>query len=95
MKSAFWSKKFLWKPKYRFLCGVRLVRMRSDIVLTLIDMKKFISNVSPFLLVTLPFFVALVLMAGLAGSELIQERIQMNASFISLPEINIFRVRLW
>lgn len=58
-------------------------------------MKKFISNVSPFLLVTLPFFVALVLMAGLAGSELIQERIQMNASFISLPEINIFRVRLW
>jgi len=58
-------------------------------------MKKFFSNVSPFLLVTIPFFVALILMTGLAGSELIQERIQMNASFISLPEIDVFRVRLW
>lgn len=58
-------------------------------------MKKFISNISPFLLLTLPFFVAMLLMAGVAGSELIEQRIQLNASFISLPEINVFRVLLW
>ncbi|WP_257658273.1 hypothetical protein [Parapedobacter lycopersici] len=58
-------------------------------------MKKFIGNVSPFLLVTLPFFAALLIMAGIAGSELIEQRIQLNASFISLPEINVFRVLFW
>jgi len=58
-------------------------------------MKKFIGNVSPFLLVTIPFFAALLIMAGVAGSELIEERIELNASFISLPEISAFRVLLW
>jgi len=58
-------------------------------------MKKLISHVSPFLLVTVPFFAALLIMIGVAGSELIAERIEMNASFISLPEINAFRVLLW
>ena len=57
-------------------------------------MKKFIGNVSPFLLLTLPFFVAMLIMAGVAGSELIEQRIQLNASFISLPELNVFQVLL-
>ncbi|MBK1439415.1 hypothetical protein JHJ32_05400 [Parapedobacter sp. ISTM3] len=58
-------------------------------------MKKFIGNISPFLLLIIPFFVALILVAGQAGSEIIQERIQLNASFISLPDINVFKVLLW
>ncbi len=60
-------------------------------------MKKFIKNTSPFLLLTIPFFVAIVLMAIHSGGEMIQEKIQLSASFIKLPEVNIFQVlsRLW
>ena len=55
-------------------------------------MKKFTNHFSPFLLLIVPFFVALVLMAAYNGSELIQERVQLNASFIELPKINVFQV---
>ncbi|SEL58626.1 hypothetical protein [Parapedobacter koreensis] len=58
-------------------------------------MKKFIGNISPFLLLVIPFFVALLLVAGQAGREVIQERIQLNASFISLPDVNVFKVLIW
>lgn len=58
-------------------------------------MKKFISNISPFLLLVIPFFMGLILMAKQPQSEIVQERIQLNASFISLPEVNVFKVMLW
>lgn len=58
-------------------------------------MKKFIGNISPFLLLTIPFFVGLILVAGHAESGVIQERIQVNASFISLPDMNVFKALLW
>lgn len=54
-------------------------------------MKKTIKNVSPFLLLTLPFFVALILMAIHAGSEMLIEKIRLSASFFSLPELRVFR----
>jgi hypothetical protein len=55
-------------------------------------MKKFTSQFSPFLLLIVPFFVAVVLMSAYTGSEMIQERVQMNASFIQMPKINVFQV---
>ena len=58
-------------------------------------MKKFTGNISPFLLLIIPFFVAVIIVAGQTGSEVIQERIQLNASFISLPDINIFKALMW
>ena len=58
-------------------------------------MKKRISNISPFLLLILPFFVGMFLVAKQPQSEIIQERIQLNASFISMPEFNVFNVLLW
>ncbi|GGC40429.1 hypothetical protein GCM10011386_35590 [Parapedobacter defluvii] len=58
-------------------------------------MKKFVGNLSPFLLLVIPFFVILLWVAGQAGKEVIQERIQLNASFISLPDTGIFKVMLW
>jgi len=58
-------------------------------------MKKFISNVSPFLLLVIPLFIILLWMAGQTGKEVIQERIQLNASFISLPDAEVFKVFLW
>ncbi len=58
-------------------------------------MKKFIGNISPFLLLIIPFFVGLILVAGQTRSEVIQERIQLNASFISLPDVNVFKALLW
>lgn len=58
-------------------------------------MKKFSGSISPFLLLIIPFLVALMLVAGNAGSEVIEERIQLNASFISLPDLDLFNVLLW
>lgn len=58
-------------------------------------MKKFIGNISPFLLLVIPFFVGLILVAKQPQSETVQERIQLNASFISLPDVNVFNVLLW
>lgn len=55
-------------------------------------MKRFIKNTSPFLLLTIPFFVAVGIMAIHSSSELIQEKVRLSASFIQLPEINIFQV---
>jgi hypothetical protein len=55
-------------------------------------MKKFTNQISPFLLLIVPFFVAVVLMALYTGGEMIQERVQMNASFIQMPKINLFQV---
>ncbi|WP_262245520.1 hypothetical protein [Parapedobacter soli] len=58
-------------------------------------MKKFISNISPFLLLIIPFFVGLILVAKQPQIEVVQERIQLNASFISLPDFNVFKAFLW
>lgn len=58
-------------------------------------MKKFISNISPFLLLLIPFFVGLILVAKQPKDEVVQERIQLNASFISLPDVNVFKALLW
>ena len=58
-------------------------------------MKKLISNIPPFLLLVIPIFVILVWVAGQTGEEIIQERIHLNASFISLPDTGVFKVLLW
>lgn len=58
-------------------------------------MKKFSNNISPFLLLVIPFFVGLILVAKQPQSENTQERIELNASFISLPNVNVFNVLLW
>ncbi|HWK99897.1 MAG TPA: hypothetical protein VNQ55_08115 [Parapedobacter sp.] len=58
-------------------------------------MKKFIGNISPFLLLVIPFFVGLILVAKQPKNEVVQERIQLNASFISLPDVNVFKALLW
>ncbi len=58
-------------------------------------MKKLFGNISPFLLLVIPFFVLLIWVAGQSGKEIVQERIQLNASFISLPDVNVFRALIW
>ena len=55
-------------------------------------MKKLSKNTSPFLLLILPFFVVMAVMALHAGSELIIEKIQLSASFIKFPEYDLIRV---
>ena len=54
-----------------------------------------LSNISPFLLLVIPFFVGMLLVAKQPQSEIVQQRIELNASFISLPEVNVFNVLLW
>jgi hypothetical protein len=55
-------------------------------------MKRLIKNTSPFLLLIIPFLVAVLFMALQSGTEMIQERVQLSASVIQLPEFNIFQV---
>ncbi|HZH55134.1 MAG TPA: hypothetical protein VFD72_05745 [Sphingobacteriaceae bacterium] len=57
-------------------------------------MKKLIKNTSPYLLLTLPFFVAMVFLAIHTGNEMIQERIQLSASYIAFPKLDVFQVIL-
>lgn len=53
---------------------------------------RFGKDVSPFLMLAIPFFVAVLVMGIMSGTELIQEKIQISASIIELPKANIFRV---
>lgn len=55
-------------------------------------MKKFSKNISPFLLLAIPFFVMLVFLALHSGNEVIEEREQLTASFFKLPEFDVFQV---
>lgn len=57
-------------------------------------MKRLFNNVSPFLLLIIPFFVALLIVAKQTETKVTQERIQVNASFISLPDAGIFKAML-
>jgi len=60
-------------------------------------MKKKLSTVSPFLLLLLPFFVALTLAwsVGSYDTESIREHLALNASFITVPELNLFQALVW
>ena len=58
-------------------------------------MKKISSNISPFLLLVIPIVVILLGVSGQTGQEVIEERIHLNASFISLSDTGIFKVLLW
>lgn len=60
-------------------------------------MKKKLSIISPFILLLLPFFVALTLAwsVGTNDTEVVRERLAINASFITLPEFNLFQALVW
>lgn len=60
-------------------------------------MKKKLTTVSPFLLLLLPFFVALSLawVIGTNDTEIVREHLAINASFITLPDFNIFQALVW
>jgi len=57
-------------------------------------MKKVAKNVSPFLLLTVPFFVLLGMLAIHSGNELILEKIQFSVAFFKIPDIDVWRVLL-
>lgn len=60
-------------------------------------MKKRLSTINPFLLLLLPFFVALALAwtIGSNDTEIVREQLALRASFITLPEVNVFQALLW
>lgn len=60
-------------------------------------MKKKLTAISPFLLLLVPFFVAISLVwaTGSNDTELVREQLAIRASLITLPEINIFQAVLW
>jgi len=47
---------------------------------------------SPFWLLTIPFFMAFALMLVGNSTEILQEKIQISASFIELPKVDFLRV---
>lgn len=49
---------------------------------------------SPFLLLTIPFFMAFALMIMGNSTEILQEKIQISASFIKLPQVDFLKVFL-
>ena len=95
IKLVYWSKSFLWNLRNVVLCYVHSALVRLNHNKNYEKMKKIISNVSPFLLLVIPIFVILLWVAGQTGREVIQDRIHLNASFISLPDTGVFKVLFW
>lgn len=60
-------------------------------------MKKKLSTISPFILLLLPFFVALTLAwsVGSYDTDMVREHLAINASFITVPEFNLFHALVW
>ncbi|QNL51210.1 hypothetical protein H8S90_06400 [Olivibacter sp. SDN3] len=49
-------------------------------------MKTFISSISPFLLLLIPIMIAAFVVCTHVDKEIVQERIELNASFIKVPK---------
>jgi len=55
-------------------------------------MKRLFFNISPYLLLLVPIFIALAVLLVYSDSNLIQEGTTLNASFIKIPNFNIIQV---
>ena len=55
-------------------------------------MKRPLHNISPYLLLLVPIFVALTILLVFADPNVIEEESSMTASFIHIPDFNIFKV---
>lgn len=49
-------------------------------------MKTYLGNISPFLLLLIPIIVAAIVVCTHVNKETIHEQIDLNASFITIPE---------
>lgn len=49
-------------------------------------MKTYLSNISPFLLLLIPIIIAAIVVCTHVDKELIHEKIDLNASFITIPK---------
>lgn len=87
-KSRGSSKKFLCPNISGFLCSVK----NSERLQEQNTMKKLSKNISPFLLLAVPFLALLVFLAVHSGNDMVEERAQLTASFFKLPEIDVFQV---
>lgn len=55
-------------------------------------MKNILKHISPFIFLIIPFFIAVVLLAFFSTAGVVEEKIQLSASFIELPKFNIWHV---
>ena len=52
-------------------------------------MKWLSGNVSPFLLLLIPFFAAVFFAVVLSDSSAVEQRVQLSASFMSFPDLSV------
>ncbi len=55
-------------------------------------MKRRFHNISPYLLLLVPIFVALTILLVFADPTVLEEESSVTASFIHIPDFNIFKV---
>lgn len=55
-------------------------------------MKQRLNNISPFLLLIVPFMVILAIMAIQTSNITVDNHIPLQASFFRLPDFDIFRI---
>ncbi len=55
-------------------------------------MKKFTSNISPYILLLLPLFLALVVLLMNTQSDLVRHDVALQGSFFSVPRFNVCEV---
>jgi hypothetical protein len=55
-------------------------------------MKKLANTISPYLLLLIPVFIALVVLLVNQDQDALEQSVQLRASFIKMPDVNLFKV---
>lgn len=55
-------------------------------------MKKLVNTISPYLLLLIPVFVALVILLINPNNDALERSVELHASFIKMPDVNLFKV---
>lgn len=56
------------------------------------SMKKLVNTISPYLLLLVPVFMALVILITKSDSEQLRQSVEMHAAFFKIPYINLLDV---
>lgn len=55
-------------------------------------MKKLANTISPYLLLLIPVFIALLVLLVNPDQDGLEQSVQLHASFIKMPDISLFKV---
>lgn len=55
-------------------------------------MKKLVSTISPYLLLLIPVFIAIMVLLFNSENDILKQELELHAAFVKIPQINVFEV---